>query len=56
MFTFITENLGTILIGVVLAAIVAAIIVALVRKKKSGRTACSCGCQNCAMRDACHKS
>ncbi len=44
MLTFLAENLGTIIVGLVLAAVIAAIIVKLARDKKKG---CSCGCAEC---------
>ena len=55
MIDFIVNNLSTIIISLVLIAIVATIIVVLVKNKKQGKTSCSCGCKNCAMRGACHK-
>ncbi len=45
----------TILICVGLGIAVAAIIVYLIRQKKAGKSACSCGCSHCAMSDICHK-
>ncbi len=44
MFTFIADNLATILIGLVVLAAVALIIVSMVKKKRRGQTiGCSCG-------------
>ena len=39
--------MGTIIVGYVLAVIVGAIIVKMVRDKKSGKSACGCGCGGC---------
>ena len=48
MFSFIADNIGTIVIGLLVAGIVAAIIVKLVRDKRKGKCAgCSCGCAGC---------
>ena len=47
MFGWILENLGTILIGLLLIGIVAAIVVSLIRKKKRGHS-CGCGCGGCS--------
>ena len=44
MLTWLTQNLGTILISLVLLLAVAAIVVHLVRKKGPP---CSCGCEGC---------
>ena len=55
MLTWLTENLGTIIISLVLVGIVTAIIVKMVKNKKQGKTSCGCGCQDCAMNKTCHK-
>ncbi len=56
MTEWLTANLGTIIVSVVLIAIVSLIISDMVKKKKQGKTSCGCGCANCAMKGACHKS
>jgi NADH:ubiquinone oxidoreductase subunit 2 (subunit N) len=55
MFTFITNNLATILISLVIAAIVAVILVYMRKNKKKGAS-CSCGyaCKGCASSSICH--
>lgn len=55
MFSWIAQNLATILICAVLVAIVTAIIISMVKKKKAGRSACSCGCSTCPMSGTCHR-
>ena len=57
MITWISNNIGTIIICAVLAAVVAAIIVSMIKKKKAGKSVvCSCGrCNGCAMSGSCHK-
>lgn len=55
MLEFISNNIGTILISVLLLGIVSAIIIKTVRNKKQGKTSCGCGCSTCAMSDICHK-
>ena len=47
-------NIPTVIICVALAAVVALIVAKLVRDKKKGRSSCGCGCEHCAMSDACH--
>jgi hypothetical protein len=55
MLTWLTENLGTIVISLVLIGIVAAIITGMVKDRKKGRGSCGCGCEHCAMNGKCHK-
>ncbi len=55
MFTWIAENIATILICFVLILIVAAIIFNMVRNKKKGKSSCGGGCQGCPMSGSCHK-
>ena len=56
MFTWIANNIGTIISCLVLIAIVAAIIVSMVKKKKAGKSmVCNCGnCKSCPMGGSCH--
>ena len=56
MWNWITDNIGTILICLVLIAIVTAIIISMVKKKKAGKSmVCSCGnCKTCQMGGSCH--
>ncbi|MCI5593273.1 MAG: FeoB-associated Cys-rich membrane protein [Eubacteriales bacterium] len=55
MFTWITENIATIIIALVLALIVAAIVIYLVNNKKQGKSSCGCKCGGCPMSGSCHK-
>ena len=55
MFTFIQENLGSLLILLGVAVIVTLVIVSRLRAKKQGKSTCGCGCQACPMADACHR-
>ena len=54
MLAWILENLGTIIICLVMIAVVAAIINGMVRNEKKGRSSCGCGCAHCPMHDNCH--
>lgn len=56
MFTWITENLATILISAGLLLIVVLIIVKLVKDKKKGKSSCGCNCAHCAMAGSCHSA
>ncbi len=55
MLSTITDNIGTIIVGAVLAIIVILIIRKLYRDKKAGKSSCGCGCENCPAKGACHK-
>ncbi len=55
MLNWITDNLSTIIVSLVLILIVAAIIRKLVRDKKKGKSSCGCNCAHCAMAGSCHK-
>ncbi len=55
MLDWITENLSTIVVSLILVLVVAAIIRKLVRDKKKGKSSCGCNCAHCAMAESCHK-
>ena len=55
MLAWLEANIATILIGFALAAVVALAVRKLARDMRAGRSACGCGCQNCAARGECHK-
>ena len=55
MLDWITENLSTIVVSLILVLVVAAIIRKLVRDKKKGKSSCGCNCAHCAMAGSCHK-
>ena len=55
MLLWLKENLGTILICIVLLAIIVAISAYLIRSKKQGKSSCGCNCAHCAMHGQCHK-
>ncbi|MDR1156903.1 MAG: FeoB-associated Cys-rich membrane protein [Oscillospiraceae bacterium] len=45
MLTVLAENLGTILVGLVVLGILAAIVAKLIRDKRKGKcVGCDCGC------------
>ena len=52
--SWMIDNLGTIVVGLLLAAVVTAIIIRQIKNKKAGIHSCGCGCQSCAMAGACH--
>lgn len=56
MLEFLSANLGTIMVSLVLLVIVGLIIFFRFVKKKDGKSSggCGCGCSNCAMAASCH--
>ncbi len=54
MIAWITQNVGTILITLLIVLIVGGIIFSMIRNKRKGRSTCGCGCANCAMAGKCH--
>ena len=50
---FITQNMGTIAVLLVLAVMVGLIINKMRKDKKAGKGCCGCGCSGCAMKDSC---
>lgn len=52
--SWLSENLGTIAVGFLLAVIVIAIIRQQIHQKKAGKNSCGCGCSSCAMSGSCH--
>lgn len=55
MFNWISDNLGTIIVALILLAIITAIITAMVKNKKSGKSVCSGNCASCPMSGGCKK-
>ena len=54
MLDFLRDNLGTIIVAVIIAAAVAGVVFRLVRRKKKGEGTCGCGCGGCSMNGTCH--
>ena len=55
MIEFLSANIGTIIVFIVLAVIVGAIIYKMYRDKKKGKSSCRCNCSSCPMANECHK-
>ncbi len=54
MLAWISENIATILLCVVLIAVVGSIIVGMICNRKKGKSSCGCGCAGCPMSNSCH--
>ena len=55
MIAWLTNNISTIVVLAVVIVAVAAVVVKMVRDRLHGKSSCSCGCENCAIRGECHK-
>ncbi len=53
MLSWLTANIGTVLITVMLIAIVVVIVVKLRKDKKKGVSSCGGNCAHCAMNGSC---
>ncbi len=56
MLNFLISNLGTIIVGIIVALCVAAVVIYMISKKRKGKSSCGCGCSNCPLSGSCHKS
>lgn len=54
MVKFLLENIGTIIVGLVILAIVVLIIYKMIKDRKKGKSSCGCGCSNCPSSSMCH--
>ncbi len=49
------ENLGTIVVALIVFGVCALIVRKIMKDKKSGKSpTCNCGCGGCGMKDICH--
>ena len=53
MIGWLLNNIGTVIVSLVLAAVIFLIIFKLIKDKKQGRSSCGCGCEHCAMAGKC---
>ena len=51
--TWLSQNLGTIIVLMILAAVVAGIVYSMVKNRKKGKSSCGCNCSCCSTGDAC---
>ena len=52
--SWLSENLYTIMVSLILILIVSASVRHMIKNKKAGKTSCGCGCSGCAMAGSCH--
>lgn len=56
MFIWISDNLGTIIVSIILIVIVAAVIFKMIRDKKNGISSCGGNCAHCGMCGSCRSA
>lgn len=55
MAAFLSNNLGTILVLLVVCALAVLAVVKMISDRKKGKSSCGCGCKNCPSAGVCHK-
>jgi len=55
MMNWLSANLASLVVGLVVAAIVSLIIVKMIRDKKQNKSTCGCSCSGCPGGSYCHK-
>ncbi len=55
MWTWLSENWGSLAVGLALAGAAAAIIRGLIRDRKQGKSSCGAGCASCPMAGSCRR-
>lgn len=55
MIAFLSENLSTIVIGLILIVSILLIIIGIIKSKKRGKSSCGCGCLDCPYSNSCSK-
>lgn len=53
MFSWLADNISTVIVCAVLVLTVALIVKSMIKNKKQGKSSCGCGCSSCAMSDMC---
>ena len=54
MLEALQANVGTVVVGLLVAAAVVGVVVHLYRQKKKGASSCGCNCGSCASGHVCH--
>ncbi|MBQ6425580.1 MAG: FeoB-associated Cys-rich membrane protein [Clostridia bacterium] len=53
--SWLANNLGTIIVALILIAVISLAVARLVKNRRSGKSSCGCNCAHCAMAESCHK-
>ena len=54
MLSWISNNIGTIIVSLIVCAIVAVIVIRMIKNRRKGKSSCGCGCADCPMSGSCH--
>ena len=54
--TWITENLSSIIVFLILLVVVGTALYSMINKKRKGGSSCGCNCGSCAMSGMCEKN
>lgn len=54
MIDFLIDNLGTVIVGLIVLAAIILIVAKMIKDKKHGKSSCGCGCEHCANAPYCH--
>lgn len=52
--TWISDNLGTIIISLILLVVVGLVIYKMISDKRNGKSSCGCNCASCPSGSMCH--
>jgi len=52
--TWFVENLGTIIVCMILVAVVGFILYNMIKRKRKGMSSCGCNCSTCPAGGTCH--
>lgn len=53
MLSWLSANIGTIIVLAIVIAVIVSVIISMHRNKKKGCSSCGCGCKDCAQHDQC---
>ena len=55
MAEWFSNNIGTIIVAVLVFGLFIGLVVKFYVDKKRGKLSCGCGCEDCAMKNKCHQ-
>ncbi|MBO4845166.1 MAG: FeoB-associated Cys-rich membrane protein [Lachnospiraceae bacterium] len=54
MITWLTANIGTIFVAIILIVIISLAVYSMIKNKQEGRSSCGCKCSSCPMGGTCN--
>ena len=55
MILWLSENLPTVIVCIILAAIITLVIIKMIKDRKKGKSSCGMNCSNCSLNSQCAK-